>query len=69
MFEIFDDKKQLRGTEYFELLDGKYKSKCWNDGSLYINESDFSIIEDAFAKANQEYDHYGIVEFAKSSQH
>ena len=63
MFEAIENKSLLDGTDYFELLDGKYQNKCWNDGSLYINEYDFAVVEDVFSEANKEYDHFGFVEY------
>ncbi len=44
-------------------MDGKYEGKCWNDGSIFIKEDEFSLVEDIFKETNSEYDHYSFIEY------
>jgi hypothetical protein len=38
LFTIYRDFDQLEGTTYHELLPGPYLEKCWNPGSLFIED-------------------------------
>lgn len=38
MLTIFREIDQLEGTTYHELLPGPYLEKCWNPGSLFIED-------------------------------
>lgn len=56
---ILTDLSLLDGTEYFELLPGKYKGVCWNNGSLFIDAlywSDF--LDFVITKHVSAYDYY-----------
>ena len=60
--QILKDKSQLDGTAYFELLPGKYKEKCWNEGSLFLDEETFGFFETIVESCVPEYDHYAFIE-------
>jgi len=45
---------------YLELLPGKYENKCWNDNSIYIEESELCIVNDLLHKVNNEYMKWGF---------
>ncbi len=59
MMQIVYSNKFLIGTNYFELLPGKFEGKHWNDNSVYIHEMDFTLLEPAFHKAFDEFYHFG----------
>jgi hypothetical protein len=50
----------LVGTAYFELLPGRHQDKCWNEGSVFLDEEAFGYIEPVCARALPEYDHYAF---------
>ncbi len=59
--------KNLKGTVYFELLPGDYKNKCWNEGSFFIDESTFLIIEYLIIKHCPKFDHYAFTGISRNS--
>ena len=58
---LIHDKAELQGTCYIELLPGKYNGQCWNDGSLFIEEEVFELIEPIFERHEPQFDHYSFV--------
>ena len=58
------DKAELEGTAYIELLPGKYKGHCWNDGSLFFEEEVFGYFEPTIEAHAQDFDHYAFTEVA-----
>ena len=62
MIELIHDANRLEGTAYFELLPGMYRNKCWNRGSVFLNEENFGYIEPMVESCVEKYDHYSFVE-------
>ena len=60
------DKSDLEGTAYVELLPGKYKDSCWNDGSLFFEEEVFGYFEPCVKKHVPDFDHYAFSEMDAS---
>lgn len=58
---LIKDKADLRGTCYFEFLPGEYKEECWNDGSVFLDEETFGLIETIIARHEPRFDHYSFV--------
>ena len=56
------DKSELEGTAYVELLPGKYRDSCWNDGSLFFEEEVFGYFEPSIKKHVPDFDHYAFTE-------
>jgi hypothetical protein len=63
---ILKDKSDLEGTAYIELLPGKYTGKCWNKGSLFLDEATFGFFEKIVARSLPEYDHYAFTEVSST---
>lgn len=63
--KIITDKKELEGTCYFEIMLGKYKGSCWKDGSIFLDEEVFNLIESAFERHAPNYDHYVFTDISK----
>ena len=59
---LIREKSQLQGTCYFELLPGKYREQCWNDGSVFMAEDIFALIEPIIARHEPRFDHYSFVD-------
>ena len=57
---------ELEGTCYFEFLPGRYDQKCWNEGSVFLSEEAFDLIEPIFLRRVPEFDHYAFVEINRS---
>ena len=58
---LIRDKAELRGTCYFELLPGEYSGKCWNDGSVFLAEDVFGLVEPIIARHEPRFDHYSFI--------
>lgn len=58
---LIRDKSELRGTCYFELLPGEYHERCWNEGSVFLAEEVFALIEPVIARHEPRFDHYAFV--------
>jgi hypothetical protein len=54
-------KQELRGTCYFEFLPGEYRNECWNEGSVFLAEEVFGLIEPIFARHEPNFDHFSFV--------
>jgi hypothetical protein len=59
---VHADRLMLDGTQYFELLPGRYDGKHWVPGARFIHEYTFSLIEGIFEKHLPDYDHYTFIE-------
>jgi hypothetical protein len=60
------EKSELEGTAYVELLPGKYKDLCWNDGSLFFEEEVFGYFEPCIKRHVPDFDHYAFTEMDAS---
>jgi hypothetical protein len=58
---LIRDKAELQGTCYFELLPGEYKGRCWNDGSVFLAEDVFGLIEPVVERHEPAFSHYSFV--------
>ncbi|MFO0805574.1 MAG: hypothetical protein U0791_20935 [Gemmataceae bacterium] len=58
---LIRDKTELQGTCYFEFLPGPYRNKCWNDGSVYLAEDVFGLIESIIERHEPRFDHFSFV--------
>ena len=47
---LIRDKAKLHGTCYFELLPDEYQGRWWNDGSVFLAEDVFDLIEPDIAR-------------------
>src|SRR5262245_28844859 len=59
---LIEQKSELRGTCYIEFLPGKYAGRCWNDGSVFLDEEVFGLIEPKIIAQVPEFDHYAFIE-------
>lgn len=62
---LIRSKAELRGSCYFELLPGKYRKKCWNEGSVFLSEGTWAYLEPVIQKFVPRYDHYAFVEVSR----
>jgi hypothetical protein len=58
---LIRDRSELRHTQYFELLPGAYRGECWNEGSAFIDEEAFTLLEKVVGRHVSEFDHYAFV--------
>jgi len=58
-------KAELQGTCYFELLPGRYRGQCWNDGSVFLAEDVFGLVEPIFTRHEPRFDHHSFVEITR----
>lgn len=58
---LIHDRSELKGTCYFELLPGEYRDTCWNEGSVFLSEETFLLIEPVVARHERRFDHYSFV--------
>lgn len=58
---LIRETSELQGTCYIELLPGEYKGQCWNDGSLFLAEDVFGLVEPIIARHEPRFDHYAFV--------
>ena len=52
---------ELSGTCYFEFLPGEYRNQCWNEGSVFLAEDVFGLVEPIIAHHEQAFNHYTFV--------
>jgi hypothetical protein len=64
---LIHDKTELQGTCYFEFLPGEYKEQCWNEGSVFLAEDVFRLIEPIIARHESLFDHYAFVGIQRST--
>jgi hypothetical protein len=60
-FRLICDRTELHGTCYFELLPGDYKGQCWNEGSIFVAEEVFGLVEPIIERHEPRFDHYSFV--------
>jgi hypothetical protein len=60
------NKAELKGTAYIELLPGKYKGHCWNEGSLFFEEEVFGYFEPIIEMHARDFDHYAFTEVSST---
>lgn len=65
-FKIYNDSKELEDTAYIEFLPGRYNGKCWNENSIFMDETTFSIFEDLIESILEGYDHYAFNELPET---
>jgi hypothetical protein len=58
---LIRDKRELRGTCYFEFLPGEYRNECWNEGAVFLAEEVFELIEPVFVYHEPNFDHFSFV--------
>ena len=58
---LIRNKAELQGTCYFELLPGEYGGRCWNDGSVFLAEDVFGLVEPIVTRHEPRFDHYSFV--------
>lgn len=64
---LITDLSLLDGTCYFELLAGEYKDNCWNEGSIFVEESYWSdFFDTVIAKYVPNYDYYDFIYVSKT---
>jgi len=57
--EIHRAKAELPDTAYFEFLPGPYRGYHWVEGSVYLQEEIFCLIERVLQRHHPGLDHYG----------
>ena len=62
---VVRDKSELEGTVFIEVLPGRYRGKCWNDGSIFFDEETFGFFEPFIEREVPEYDHYAFTEVSR----
>ena len=58
---LIRDTAELSGTCYFEFLPGPDRDKCWNEGSVFLAEDVFGLVEPIIARHEPAFDHYSFV--------
>ncbi len=58
---LIRDTAELSGTCYFEFLPGPYRDECWNEGSVFMAEDVFGLVEPIIARHEPRFDHYSFV--------
>ncbi len=66
-FRLHVDRSTMSGTQYFELLPGRYTGKHWNQQSRFVHECTFCLIEGVIEKHVPGYDHWGFVEASRTA--
>lgn len=65
LLKVLRDKKELRGTAYFEFhpknLQSEYSS--WNEGSIYLADAGFDYFCECFYKSNREFDYFAFCKY------
>ncbi len=65
--QIIRDKSKLQSTAYIELLPGRYRDECWNEGSLFFEEEVFGYMELIITRHVPSYDHFAFTEISSAS--
>ncbi len=63
--QLIRNPSSLEGTAYFEFLPGRFASKHWNCGSVYLDEEIMCLIERPFMDALPDYDHYAFCDVSR----
>jgi hypothetical protein len=58
---LIRNKDELVGTCYFEFVPGEYQGRCWNDGSVFLEEGVFGYLEPVIQRNEPRFDHYSFV--------
>lgn len=58
---------ELHGTCYFEFLPGPYRDKCWNEGSVFLEEEVFGLVEPIIARHEPQFDHFAFVNIRRTT--
>jgi hypothetical protein len=64
-YRIRRAKSELDSTGYIEITAGKYTSTRWRDGSLFIWEDAFTVVEGVVARHFPSYDHLAMNDIPK----
>jgi hypothetical protein len=57
---------ELEGTAYFEFLPGPYRGDHWVNGSVFVQEQVFCLIESALQRHHPGFDHYSSATIPES---
>ena len=62
MFEVFEDKSRLEGTNYVELHPREIPQQyaCWLDGSAFIRDAGFDFFAECFYKTVPGFDYFSF---------
>lgn len=64
---MITDINQLKGTDYIEVLPGKFANKHWNPQSVFFNDEHFIFIEQIIMRHSAHYDHYEMTDIDKAT--
>jgi hypothetical protein len=64
---LIRDQADLQGTCDFELLPGEYRGRCWNEGSVFLAEDVFGLIEPVIERHEPKFNHYSFVGIHRST--
>ncbi len=64
MYKLIHNIDELEETCYFEFLPGKYKNKCWNKESIYLEEDSIALFEHKLEEINPYFDHFEFTDFS-----
>src|SRR3990172_2619700 len=56
--QVIRTRADLDGTAYFEFQPGRYSGDHWVDGSLYVQEEVFCLLEPTIRRHHPRFDHY-----------
>jgi hypothetical protein len=62
---LIRDKAELQGTCYVELLPGQFRGECWNNGSVFLAEDVFGLVEPIIERYEPRFDHYAFVDIGR----
>jgi hypothetical protein len=57
--ELITDRQRLKSACYVEFLPGEHACGCGRSDSAFLDEAVFDLIEPAFSKHVDRFDHYG----------
>ena len=57
---LIRDKSELKSTCYIEFLPGVYRGKCWNEASVFLDESDFFKLKLIFEQRCPAFDYFAF---------
>lgn len=59
MIEMIYDVEDLEGSDYIEVLPGKFKRTHWNDSSIFFSEESFGYIRPAIENCHRAFYYFG----------
>ena len=65
MIKLYTSTREIKGTDYFELLPGPYRNEHWGANSVFMDEETFGFIEPIFVKLCPKYGHYALTEIGR----